>query len=54
MGCRDSGVRTVVEKGLLNGTGMVVLVPHHVDNFFEVGVDEPIFRRGSVKTHLTP
>jgi hypothetical protein len=41
------------KRDYLNGTGMVVLVPHHVDNFFEFGVDEPIFRRGvRLATHF--
>ena len=34
------------KRDYLNGTGMVVLVPHHVNKFFEFGVDKPIFRRG--------
>ena len=28
-----------------NGTGMVVFMPHRIDNFLEFGVDKPEFRR---------
>jgi hypothetical protein len=28
-----------------NGTGMVVFMPYHIDNFLEFGLDKPEFRR---------